>query len=42
VEDRRAGHEQAGAAASRAAASETDPAVDLDPDGFLRPEPVQT
>jgi hypothetical protein len=35
------GHEQVGAAASRAVASETDPAVDLDPDGFVRPEPVQ-
>jgi len=28
-------------AASRAVASETDAAVDLDPDGFVRPEPVQ-
>jgi hypothetical protein len=41
VEDRGAGHEQVGAAASRAVASETDAAVDLDPDGFVRPEPVQ-
>jgi hypothetical protein len=41
VEDRGAGHEQVGAAASRAVASETDPAVDLGPDRFVRPEPVQ-
>jgi hypothetical protein len=40
VEDRDAGHEQVGAGrAQGGGAAETDAAVDLDPDGFARPEP---
>jgi hypothetical protein len=42
VEDRGAGHEQVGAGRAQGGGfAETDAAVDLDPDGFVRPEPVQ-